>query len=331
MASIPIIDLSDCDRDGASFAQTARRIADACETIGFFGLTGHGVAAERIAATERIAERFFALPLDRKMAVLRPRPGINRAYIPYGTETLARLAGNETPPDYKEVYAMGLEGYPDEPYFNCDAALPHFARNRWPVELPEMPGVLGAYWDDMQRLARRVMSLSAHALSLPPDYFDLRARRDPSQLRLIHYPPYRGPWESGQLRAGVHTDLGLLSIVHSRNNRIGGLEVQDRGGAWLAVPEFDGFVVNIGDSLMRWCNDRWRSTPHRVANPPPEAGEASARTSLVFFFIADYDSVIAPIASCVDAAHPPKYPPVTVGEYRAARFARTAGSAPSVM
>jgi isopenicillin N synthase-like dioxygenase len=147
--------------------------------------------------------------------------------------------------------------------------------------------------------------------------------RSPDQLRLIHYPAPAAPCEPGQLRAGEHTDLGFLTVVHSDNNALGGLEVRERGGGWVAAPDFDGFMVNIGDALMRWSNDRWKSTPHRVVNPPPGA-TGSERMSLAFFAIPDYDSMIECLPSCKAGADTPRYPPVTMGEYRAARFASTA-------
>jgi isopenicillin N synthase-like dioxygenase len=318
---IPIVDLADDP------AQVLAQLVEACTDTGFFGVTGHGVPAATITDTFAAARGFFALGADEKLAVKRPRPELNRGYLAPGTETLARLAGRETPPDFKEVYTVGPESFDaNDPYFVCEAARPHWGANPWPARPAGFRDAVLAYQAQMQRLTGVLMALFGRALGVPEDHFAQRSQRAPSQLRLIHYPPYDGPWAPGQLRAGEHTDLSLLTIVCADHNTLGGLEVRNRAGEWVTAPEFDGFVVNLGDTMMRWCNDRWVSTPHRVANPPPEAGARSDRLSLAYFHLIDYDAVIECLPTCVDATHPPRYAPITMGEYRASRFARTANA-----
>jgi isopenicillin N synthase-like dioxygenase len=326
MKAIPVVDLSDSFKDAEGFNACARAIAEACEDTGFFGIVGHGVPKDVIDGALGAARAFFERPLEEKLLVKRERAELNRAYITFGTETLARLAGNETPPDFKEVFTVGPDDYVEDEYHTCEAARPHWGPNQWPANPAGFRPRVLAYWDEMQRIKRHLTRLFAHVLGIPGDYFPERMTRSPDQFRLIHYPPYQQAWEPGQLRAGAHTDLGLLTIVYSDNNTIGGLEVRNRDGSWVAAPDFDGFMVNIGDTMMRWCNDRWKSTPHRVVNPPPTAGAASDRISLAFFAIPDYDTTIECLPSCTDAAHPPLYEPITMGEYRAARFRSTANT-----
>jgi len=326
MTEIPVVDLSRSFESQAGFDVCAKAIARACEDTGFFGVLGHAVPPPVIAGALSAARAFFALPMEEKMKVQRERPELNRAYITFGTETLARLAGNETPPDFKEVYTVGPDVYPRDDYHTCAEALPHWGPNRWPAAPDHFKPQVLAYWGEMQRLKIHLTHLFAHVLGIGREYFPSRMTKSPDQLRLIHYPPYARAWEPGQLRAGEHTDLGLLTIVYSDNNTIGGLEVRNRNGGWVAAPDFDGFMVNLGDTMMRWCNDRWKSTPHRVVNPAPVANAGSDRISLAFFAIPDYDTTIECLPSCVDETHPALYPPVTMGEYRAARFARTANA-----
>jgi isopenicillin N synthase-like dioxygenase len=80
------------------------------------------------------------------------------------------------------------------------------------------------------------------------------------------------------------------------------------------------FIVNLGDMMAQWTNDRWRSTLHRVVNPPSDAGAAARRLSVVFFHTPNYDATIACIPSCTDAAHPPKYAPILSGEHIARKL-----------
>ena len=314
---IPVLDLSQQDR------LLAPVLGRAFREIGFVALAGHGVPAATIEALYRAANEFFDLPIVEKKKVERPRPDQNRGFIAYGEETLARLGGRQTPPDHKEIFSIGPFDLPDMPYYTSPAAYPSFAPNLWPATPASLQPAMRAYWHAVTALARRTLGIGALALGLPADYFARITDRHISMLRLISYPPYVAPPEEGQLRAGVHTDLNMLTFVHA-NSDTGGLEVKARDGSWIAPPaSSDLFVVNVGDILMRWTNDLWVSTPHRVANPP--TGWKNRRISIPFFFQANYDTIVECLSPCLPAGAVPKYPPVSVGIYRAERFAKTAG------
>lgn len=313
---IPILDLSQSD------AALAPELGAAFHDIGFVALAGHGVPPATIDALYRSANAFFDLPVAAKKHVARPRPDQNRGYIGYGEETLARLGGRQTPPDHKEIFSIGPFDLPDDAYHTGPAAYPSFAPNLWPTHSPSLQPAMRAYWLAVTALARRTLGIGALALGLPVDYFAAITDRHISMLRLICYPPYERAPEEGQLRAGVHTDLNMLTFVHA-NSDTGGLEVRARDGSWIAPPaSSDLFVVNVGDILMRWTNDLWVSTPHRVANPP--AGWRKRRLSIPFFFQANYDAIVECLPPCLPQGSTAKYPPVSVGTYRAERFARTA-------
>lgn len=323
-ASAPVIPVLDLEREDDELVEP---LAAACRNIGFYTIVNHGVPSRLLDDLHAAMRAFFALPLEEKLRVGRPRPEQNRGFIAQGSETLARLAGAQTPPDYKEVFTIGPLAAPDEPYFSCPAAYPHFAPNLWPERPAALRGAMEAYWGAATAVATRLLALSARALALPADYFADKIDRQISMLRLIDYPPYRGAPQPGQLRAGAHTDLNMLTLVHTDTD-IGGIEVRTRDGSWVPVPHrADALVVNIGDVLMRWTNDLWVSTPHRVANPPD--GAASRRQTIAFFFQANYDAELACLPTCVGADRPARYAPTTIGAYRAARFARTASGVTS--
>lgn len=325
--AIPLIDVGPLltRRDAAAVKAVADELGQACRTTGFFGVTGHGVAEATISRLFAEAYGFFDCPYEEKMTVVRPRPEQNRGYIRTGDETLARLAGKETPPDMKELFAIGPFDYPDDAYHRSPAAYPSFAPNRWPACAPGLEPAMKAYWQAVERLAKAIAGGFAVALDLPIGFFDDKVGRNTSQLRVMHYPEQATAPVPGQLRAGEHTDLGMMTILTSDNDR-GGLQVKRRGGDWLDVPVIEGaFMVNIGDLMMRWTNDTWVSTPHRVVNPPAGAGAASRRLSIGYFFIPDYDTAIACIDSCRSADRPAKYETLSVHDYRTARFAATAG------
>ena len=265
---------------------------------------------------------FFDLPIDEKLTVRRPKNDQNRGYIPYGEETLALMHGQVTPADYKEVFAIGPDDVPNEPYYTCDLAYPDFAPNLWPERPNSLRTAILRYYDGMLRFANLLADAYALALDMPDGFFTDRLARHSCQLRLLHYPAPEAEFQAGQLRCGVHSDLGLTTIL--RNEAApGGLEVQTPAGDWIAAPAIpDTFIVNIGDLMMRWTNDRWRSTPHRVSVPPRAVWARSRRLSIGFFVIPNYDADVVCIPRAGEAA---KYTPVMVRDYRTHRFAAGAG------
>lgn len=326
--SIPVIDLgafSNGSREGR--ARTAAELGQALRTLGFAVIGGHGLDPRPGEALRDAALRFFDLPLSEKMRVRRPRNDQNRGYIPFGEETLVRMAGGEGPPDVKEVFAIGPDEFPaDDPYFTGPASYPNFAPNLWPALPDDLRPRMRAYWSGMEGLMRKIAAAIATAVDMPEDAFaDIIGPAHTSQLRLLHYPPVAGPLQPGQLRAGEHTDVGMMTIL--RNDPApGGLQVRGPGGEWIGAPAIaDTYILNIGDLLMRWTNDQLLSTPHRVVVPPADAGASARRLSIGFFVGPRYDAVVSCLPSCCSAENPARYPPVTVHEYRTARFAAGAG------
>ena len=155
-----------------------------------------------------------------------------------------------------------------------------------------MPGfgpALEAYYHAMAMLARELMRIFAMALDLPVNWFDDKVDHHITNMSTVYYPaPVRSPLP-GQLRAGVHSDYGSLTILQ-RDTAPGGLEVM-LNGQWAAVPDTPGaFVVNLGDLMADWTGGAWRSTLHRVVNPPQNV--PSERLSIAFFHQPNADAWI---------------------------------------
>lgn len=324
---IPVIDLKPFSQ-GPTDARTrvARELGAAAENLGFAVIGGHGIDPAVGTDLHEAALRFFELPLEAKMIVRRPKNDQNRGYIPYGEETLVRMAGGDSPPDYKEVFAIGPDTFPDEPYFTGTGSYPSFAPNLWPDAPADLRPKMLAYWREMEVLMRTIGEALALSLALPGETFsDMLDHTHTSQLRLLHYPPVTGDIEPGQLRAGEHTDVGMMTIL--RNDPVpGGLQVKVRDGSWIDAPAVeDSFILNIGDLLMRWSNDRFVSTPHRVAVPPADSGVDARRLSIGFFVGPRYNALVECLPTCHGPGDPPKYAPVLVHDYRTQRFAAGAG------
>jgi isopenicillin N synthase-like dioxygenase len=171
----------------------------------------------------------------------------------------------------------------------------------------------------MDRLVVFLMRLAALALGVEERFFDDKVDRSIGTMRLNYYPRQLQPPAPGQLRAGAHTDYGSITILNGEDVP-GGLQVRTRRGEWIDVrtpPEH--FVINIGDLLMRWTNDRWLSNLHRVVNPPRADGGHAPRLSIAFFNHPNYDALIEGIAPPGEARHPP----VLSGDYRDTKYLKT--------
>ncbi len=327
-AAIPSIDLSTLG-DGLSGTGSpaaralAQRLADACETIGFFTVTGHGVDPACIEAMRSVMTRFFDLPEADKQMV-SARPGLDRGYRAIGAGRLAHSAGRQAPPDLRETYFIGPPDLPPGA-----AATGPFAPNIWPEALPGMADSCIAYYRAASALGERLLALAAVALDLPADHFAGYVDRAISQLVAANYPEQSEAPEPGQLRANAHSDFGSLTLLLAED-RPGGLQVRHPDGHWIDVrPTPDSVIVNIGDLMARWTNDRWRSTEHRVVNPPRDALGASRRRSIVFFQHPNSDAEIACLPTCRSADRPPRYPPTTPAAHLQAKLAEVYGTAPA--
>lgn len=311
---IPVVDLSDEPSD------VAAAIDDACHRVGFFQIVGHGVDAGVEAAAWEVAQAFFRLPVDEKLAVSIP-PGDAYGYGPYRVERLAASLGQVTPPDLKETYSIGPDDATCAAATAADPAAAFvFSRTPWPSSLPGMRPALRAYYDALASLADRLMGLMAVGLGLDRDHFVPFIDRHTSALRALHYPDLAAVEpEPGQLRAGAHSDYGTLTLLRQSGP---GLQVVGADGEWHDVAVVDGaYVVNIGDALERWTNDRWRSTIHRVV--VPSAAFGGDRQSMAFFHNANWDAVIECIPTCLAAGDAPRHAPITAGRHLMEKFRST--------
>ena len=84
----------------------------------------------------------------------------------------------------------------------------------------------------------------------------------------------------------------------------------------------DGFVINLGDLMARWTNDRWLSTPHRVVNPADGEAARARRQSLAYFVNVNMDADIECIPTC-HGDDGSKYPTIKAGEHLLTKHQQT--------
>jgi isopenicillin N synthase-like dioxygenase len=304
---IPVVDLAPylAGAPGAR-AAAAHSVAHALETIGFFAITGHGVSQPVVRSALDQARAFFALPLEEKLAV-RITPA-HRGYMPMSDQHRVEAAR----PNLSESFLVGSELAADDP--DVIAGKPLHGPNRWPTRPPGLRSAMEAHYGGMLALGLRLVDLFETALETPDGFFRACYQRPMAFVRALHYPPAPAVRPADQFGAAPHSDFGFLTIV--AQDGVGGLQVRRRDGQWLDAPSTpDTFVVNVGDMMMRWTNDRFLSTLHRVINPP-----AADRYSLAFFFDPQFETKVACLPSCRSAANPPRYPETSWGEFLTARF-----------
>ncbi len=319
---VPVVDLSPFLQGAASDKRdVAKQVARVCEDIGFLTVVGHAVPEALTQRMYDVSREFFDLPLEAKLRSKGSDP--SRGYRPMGDESLSYSLGNSAPPDLKETLDVGPVDLPALAYRSSPEASPYFVANIWPEEPLELRAVWTEYYREMARLAEVLMRVFALGLGLPVEFFADKIDKHITRMRAINYPPPPGAPLPGQLRSGAHSDYGSLTILRIEDAP-GGLQVVNRRGEWVEVKALPAsFVVNLGDLMANWTNDRWISTLHRVVNPEPDLVLGSRRQSLVFFHQPNYDAMIECLPTCQSAGSPPKYPPVTSGEHRRMKFAKT--------
>jgi isopenicillin N synthase-like dioxygenase len=318
---VPTVDLEPWHSgDLAGRAEVARQFDEACRSIGFLQVVGHGVPDGVIDEMGRATAEFFALPLEEKRRCVPPDPTINRGYAASGTEALAYSIGMQAQPDLFEAFNIGEDAVDDsDPYY---AAERHrlFAPNIWPDRPAALRSALVAYFAAVRAVALTLTEVFAPALGLPDGWFRPFVDRSTTTMRVNNYErrPDDDEPRTGQQRMGAHTDYGVVTVLYA--DQVPGLQIVGPDGGWLdVVPDRGAFLVNLGDLTAEWTNDNWRSTLHRVV-PPPAGSDPVRRRSVAFFLDANWDARIECVPTCTDADNPPKYAPVHAGEHLMAKL-----------
>jgi isopenicillin N synthase-like dioxygenase len=309
------IDLEPCIAGSELGKQAvARAIGKACEEVGFFKIRGHGVPQTLIDAAFATASDFFAQPQAVKDRARPSKSASARGYHALMTKNLAKTLGYDNPPDLREQFYIGPLVSRAAEFAHIPGASELYAENIWPQAPAGYPEVFSAYYAALEKLGGTLMRLFALALGVNERFFEDKIDRHFSTLPANHYPEPVGDPLPNQVRAGEHTDFGSLTIL-AVSERSGGLQVKLKDGVWLDVrSEPDEFIINIGDMMQRWTNDRWMSTLHRVVNPPAAQRRGSRRMSMGYFLHPNYDAEIACLPTCTDPGQPPRYSPVRAGD-----------------
>lgn len=308
---LPIVDLERFDFAAAGAERIAGELDRSFREIGFCCIADTGIAPELVDGIFAASRRFHAQAQARKEAIAINR--FHRGYMAPKTSLLATSSvAKVTKANLSESFMVMHEVSPQDPAWGQPLQGP----NQWPAELPGFREAVARYNGALEGMARRLTRLIARALQLPPDALDRYFEKPTTWLRLLHYPPQAPEAPADEFGAAPHTDYGFITIL--AQDAIGGLEVRRRDGTWLpATPLPGSFVVNVGDMLSRWTNDRWQSTPHRVQNRTQRD-----RYSVPFFFDPAMSATISCLPTCVMPGEAPRHGPVRYGDYVMERLDR---------
>ena len=308
-AQVPVVDLAGCL--AAPSPEIVEVIAQAAERFGFFQIVNHGITDAQIADVWEATRAFFALPIETKREILRTKEN-SRGYYDRELTKNAR--------DLKEVIDIAQVPFPELPdddprnFHSVDGV------NRWP-ELAGFRETVIEYLQACSELAHWLLQAFCVGLGEQPDHLHHHFGADQTSfLRMNHYPlddllsadEATAVTALGDMALHHHSDSGALTLL--LQDDVGGLQVEHRG-QWIDVEPTPGaLVVNTGDMMQVWSNDRYQAALHRVA---PRTNRA--RFSLPYFFNPSYDTDYAPLPGSVATGDEPHYRSINWGQFRQAR------------
>ncbi|OJJ97840.1 hypothetical protein ASPACDRAFT_79972, partial [Aspergillus aculeatus ATCC 16872] len=329
--TIPIVDFKAWfnTEDEAARRRVAQELMEACQRVGFVYIINYSLPEHVLDSTFDWMRRLFELPKDIKMQAPHPEGwAVHRGYSWPGLEKVSQTISTgddeETRqrlrevPDVKEIYDIGSEENTAQP-------------NQWIIEeaLAGFRSFMNRFYWDCNGVGIEILRALALGLNLDNEnHLAQKHSGHNNQLRLLHYLPVPADdLETDRVaRCPAHTDWSSITMLFQ--DGCGGLEVEDisQPGKFVpAAPVKNAIVMNVGDLLQRWSNDRLRSTNHRVRLPQlSNRFEGSNRMtrerfSIPYFMAPDPDSVIECIPSCMSEDEPAKYEPITQAGYNQMR------------
>jgi len=312
---VPAVDISPWVQNGSSEdkARVAREIDEACSTVGFIQVTGHGIPTTVTDGLASAMDDSFGKELEAKKQYIGPK-GSNRGYTPPKAESLSLSLGVESASrmnDFFEAYNIGLQA---SDFPELQLSTDDYAENVWP-EVAGYRQRIEEYFAEAGRVASTLTDIFAVALGLDPDFFRNYTDHSVDVMRMNNYalPPGTVDLDGDLIGMSEHTDYGIVTVLWA--DQVKGLQVLGADGSWNDVAPADGaLLVNLGDLTGRWTNEKWMSTLHRV-KPPIVDGTIERRRSAAYFHDGNADALISAIPTCVGPGEQPIYPPITVGEH----------------
>ncbi|MEH6548373.1 MAG: 2OG-Fe(II) oxygenase family protein [Pseudomonadales bacterium] len=282
--TIPVINI-----ENLFTAETLRSVDRACREWGAFMVVGHGIEAAEMVAINDAMKQFFGLNAEAKRQVSRSHKNPWGFYDKELTKNIR---------DCKEIYDFGP---------NDDNG----KQAQWPAEIPEFKSSVQTYYQTCERLAFNLLEAIGINLGVDTNFLSKNFRPNHSSFLRLNYYPLQYNSQQG-MGVHQHTDAGAITVL--LQDQQSGLEVFHQG-CWHRVEPRDGaLVINLGDIVQVWSNDRYQAPLHRVV-----ASQNAVRYSAPFFLNPDYRTDFMPLPTTVDHLNPALYRHINWGEFRKLR------------
>ena len=306
---LQVCDLEDWFAGGKRKDNFIKAVGDALKDIGFFALSGHGISDENIDASYETIEQFFNLDQTTKNSYENTEIARQRGYTPYGIEH----AKDNPEPDLKEFWQTGRTLADNHPLKN------EFPDNFWPQACaPKFELHIDGLYNAMEQMSIELLKAASLYLGKDENWLPDMATDGNTILRVIHYPKLAPDTPDGAVRSAQHEDINLITLLVGAT--ADGLQVMDHDDTWIEVEgNHDHIIVDSGDMLQNLTNGLFKSTTHRVINPP---NATSDRYSMPMFVHPRGDVDLTPLPEFVaQTGGKALYPEISADEYLFQRLA----------
>ncbi|MDP7099585.1 MAG: 2-oxoglutarate and iron-dependent oxygenase domain-containing protein [Rhodospirillales bacterium] len=296
---LPVLDIgSFLAGDETALDSLAAKLRTACERYGFFFLENHSVSSVLIKNMFAENKRFHNQSMEIKNTIAVDDN--QRGYIrPKATLVKHSTYNKNTKFDSNETTVFATDYGKDNPFRQAKKRF--YGENQWPENLPGFKEVIQKYMTAMTKLGKSILPIWATALDLERDFFAPYFENNYTYFRMAHYPPDPDAGDN-EFGLGPHADTGFMTLLPQAD--VDGLEVLDVDEEWFRPPRMHGCIlVNTGQFLERWSNERFRASPHRVMAPVQKH-----RYSGAVFVNTAFEPICSCLPNCHDENNPPRYP-----------------------
>ncbi|OAA37397.1 Oxoglutarate/iron-dependent oxygenase [Metarhizium rileyi] len=314
-----------CHGEPSSSHGFCRELVDCLRSLGFVKIRNHGISGEEIEKVFVMNKLFFSLPQAAKAkAAHPPEANPHRGYSYVGQEKLSRVK------DYEKGKRSIVDVYDIKESYDQGPAVDKLYPNRWPdkQDIPGFRVVMEKFYERCHQVHQDVLRAIATGFDLSPSFLTDLCCENTSELRLNHYPGvHPSSLRKGAKRISEHTDFGTVTLLFQ--DSVGGLEIEDQNSPGTYFPvsseRKSDMIVNVGDCIQRWTNDKILSTSHRVVLPEDRDALIKDRYSVAYFGKPSRSQLVSPLREFVKEGEKPKYSAISAWQYNQEKLVLTYG------